>query len=123
MKKINLDFINCDICDNNKFSLFSTMPADEGWQFEPKEFSYVRCNKSGLLYINSRPKPKHMFEYYNKETVQADDKVDGHVSSYFHNYNKGASSHIANALLEQKKLKNSKKVVVCLKLDAHQVFF
>ena len=86
MKRIELENINCDICDSKDTDHFFTIAADPGWKIHPQEFSYVRCKKCELLYLNPRPKEDALFEYYNQETVQTDKKVKAHVSAYFHNY-------------------------------------
>tara|TARA_Y100000591_G_scaffold332679_1_gene371016 strand:+ start:3230 stop:4249 length:1020 start_codon:yes stop_codon:yes gene_type:complete len=123
MKKINLESVNCDLCGSTHFTLFSTMRADEGWNFAPSSFSYVRCVKCKLLFLNPRPDIQALNQYYEEETVQTDELVKGHVSSYYHNYIFGEKYHIENARNELNRIRKFKSSGRILEIGCAAGFF
>jgi 2-polyprenyl-3-methyl-5-hydroxy-6-metoxy-1,4-benzoquinol methylase len=55
-------YVNCEICNSDNFKLlFITKDYDWGL---PGEFSIVRCNKCGLIFINPRPDYEELKRYY-----------------------------------------------------------
>ena len=75
-----LEHVNCDLCCADDIQPFAVLPADAGWSGQPGEFTLVRCQNCGLLYINPRPTQAALVEYYTEESVQSDESIGGRVS-------------------------------------------
>ena len=50
----------CDLCGSDQAS-FLMRRRD---RFSDERFAYVTCDSCGLIYLNPRPRPSHMLDYY-----------------------------------------------------------
>lgn len=51
----------CDLCNSTKFTIFLTTPDRN---YKTGVFTYVKCLKCSLVYLNSRPKKSFFKKYY-----------------------------------------------------------
>jgi len=63
-----MESISCELCgQNNSSTVFNTF--DRNWRL-PGEFTIVRCNSCGFIFLNPRPDIKEIAKYY-PETFSA----------------------------------------------------
>ena len=68
---MELEYVNCDICECNNYSLLFKA---RDYRFGRKEeYSVVKCNNCGLVYINPRPTAESMWKLY-ESCYTPDDK-------------------------------------------------
>ncbi len=60
---IDLEFIHCDLCDDNKYHLLYKMPDFRYWITE-QEFNVVECENCGHRYLNPRPTRESLVKCY-----------------------------------------------------------
>lgn len=57
-----METVACNLCGSGKWELFQTVSVE---QFgPPSQFKLVKCQDCGLVYLNPRPSPEQMKDYY-----------------------------------------------------------
>lgn len=65
-----LEYVNCDLCRKNKYTnLFKARDYRFG---RKEEYSVVKCNNCGLIYINPRPTAESMLRFYEEDYTPVD---------------------------------------------------
>lgn len=62
MSSIDLEYVNCNLCREDKTELLFTVR--DPWYRLPIKFNMVKCGNCGLVYLNPRPAKKILMEYY-----------------------------------------------------------
>lgn len=99
-----LEYVTCDLCGAEDSQPFAVLPVDAGWSGQPREFTLVRCQGCGLLYINPRPTQAALTKYYTEVSVQSTESSEGRVSDYYHDYVRFEDSHLRVARRELRTL-------------------
>ena len=71
--------VPCNLCGSGRYSVIARGPDFE-YSTVPDEFTVVKCNECGMVYLNPRPRPCELETIYPKSYVPY--RFDEHLSRF-----------------------------------------
>lgn len=116
LREIPLENISCPVCHGN--SNRPVLNKKDRFKIDTRTFSIVRCEPCKFLYVNPRPRPDQLMQYYPETYAfqeEGDAVPDGRISRFFKKceafYRNQGLSHDVNRLLAVTKIKKRGTVV------------